>query len=62
MNFTAVLLLLGLLADLLGRIVRRQSLYAAGLWMMVSKATIKTDGGGMAPKRMNCPEAHHSTC
>jgi plastocyanin/uncharacterized membrane protein len=39
-NFTAALLPLAFLSDLLGRIFRRQSLYAAGLWMMVFEAAI----------------------
>ena len=39
-NFTAALLPLALLSDLFGRIFRRQSLHAAGLWMMAFEATI----------------------
>jgi len=39
-NFTAALLPLALLSDLLGRIFRRQALHAAGLWMMVYEAAI----------------------
>lgn len=39
-NFTAALLPLALLSDLLGRIFRRQMLHAAGLWMMVYEAAI----------------------
>jgi plastocyanin/uncharacterized membrane protein len=39
-NFTAALLPLALLSDLLGRILRRQALHAAGFWMMVYEAAI----------------------
>jgi plastocyanin/uncharacterized membrane protein len=39
-NFTAALLPLAFLSDLLGRIFRQQALHAAGLWMMVYEAAI----------------------
>jgi uncharacterized membrane protein len=39
-NFTAALLPLAFLSDLLGRIFRRQGLHTAGLWMMVYEAAI----------------------
>jgi plastocyanin/uncharacterized membrane protein len=39
-NFTAALLPLALLSDLLGRIFRRQALHAAGFWMMLYEAVI----------------------
>jgi len=39
-NFTAALLPLAFLSDLLGRLLRRQALQAAGLWMMVYEAAI----------------------
>jgi plastocyanin/uncharacterized membrane protein len=39
-NFTAALLPLALLSDLLGRIFHRQTLHMAGLWMMVYEAAI----------------------
>jgi uncharacterized membrane protein len=39
-NFTAALLPLALLSDLLGRLLRRQALHATGLWMMVYEAII----------------------
>jgi plastocyanin/uncharacterized membrane protein len=39
-NFTAALLPLALLSDLLGRIFRRQGLHTTGLWMMVYEGAI----------------------
>lgn len=39
-NFTAALLPLALLSDLLGRVFRRQALHAAGFWLMVYEAAI----------------------
>ena len=39
-NFTAALLPLALLSDLLGRLLQRQALNAAGFWMMVYEAII----------------------
>jgi plastocyanin/uncharacterized membrane protein len=39
-NFTAALLPLALLSDLLGRLLRRQALHTAGFWMMVYEAAI----------------------
>lgn len=62
-NFTAALLPLALLSDLLGRILRRQALQAAGFWMMVYEAAItpltviagwwwKTTGASQLPPRL----------
>jgi plastocyanin/uncharacterized membrane protein len=39
-NFTAALLPLALLSDVLGRLLRRQALHAAGFWLMVYEAAI----------------------
>lgn len=39
-NFTAALLPLAVLSDLLGRLLRRQALHTVGLWMMVYEAAI----------------------
>lgn len=39
-NFTAALLPLAFLSDLLGRLFRRQGLQAAGLWIMFNEAAI----------------------
>lgn len=39
-NFTAALLPLAFLSDLLGRLFRKQGLHTAGLWMMVYEAII----------------------
>jgi uncharacterized membrane protein len=39
-NFTAALLPLAFLSDLLGKLLRRQALQTAGLWMMVYEAAV----------------------